>query len=205
MKLSKAQKVAESLAGVLSPHCERVSIAGSVRRQKSEVKDIELVLIPDTEWTTDLFGEPDQKRNLLYDAVHKGIKEKYYCVEWIKPGTDKITPWHIKPDGKYWRGNMYPAGGLPVSDASIKVDIFLATPQNWGAIFLIRTGSADFSQAVVTHALRVGYKFDEGFLTCRGHKVETPDEQTVFDRLGLQYIEPQNRLGIESLRAKVRK
>ena len=46
MKYSKALKIAEDVKSQLAPHCERIAIAGSIRRKKVEVGDIEIVAIP---------------------------------------------------------------------------------------------------------------------------------------------------------------
>lgn len=46
MLLSEALPIAERTLEQLSPHCERIAIAGSIRRGKGEVKDVEIVAIP---------------------------------------------------------------------------------------------------------------------------------------------------------------
>jgi DNA polymerase/3'-5' exonuclease PolX len=46
MRLNEALLIAEKVKDMLSPHCERIEIAGSIRRKKPEVKDIEIVAIP---------------------------------------------------------------------------------------------------------------------------------------------------------------
>lgn len=46
MNLAQATIIAERYRDQLAPHCERIEIAGSIRRGKPEVKDIELVAIP---------------------------------------------------------------------------------------------------------------------------------------------------------------
>ena len=46
MELEKARIIAIKLITLLSPHCERIEIAGSIRRNKPFVGDIELVAIP---------------------------------------------------------------------------------------------------------------------------------------------------------------
>lgn len=46
MKLEEAQVIAERIKAELAPHCERIEIAGSIRRKKPEVGDIEIVAIP---------------------------------------------------------------------------------------------------------------------------------------------------------------
>ena len=46
VELSKALLIANEVKRLLSPHCERIEIAGSIRRKKKEVGDIEIVAIP---------------------------------------------------------------------------------------------------------------------------------------------------------------
>ena len=47
MKLEQAQKLAEQIIEQIHPFCERIEVAGSLRRKKSEVRDIDIVLIPE--------------------------------------------------------------------------------------------------------------------------------------------------------------
>ena len=46
MELNKAKRIADKIKAELTPHCERIEIAGSIRRKKPEVGDIEIVAIP---------------------------------------------------------------------------------------------------------------------------------------------------------------
>lgn len=46
MKYNKALEIAEKVKKQLEPYCERIEIAGSIRRKKLEVGDIEMVAIP---------------------------------------------------------------------------------------------------------------------------------------------------------------
>lgn len=46
MELERAKGVAAEVVARLGPACERVEVAGSVRRRKAEVKDLEVVFIP---------------------------------------------------------------------------------------------------------------------------------------------------------------
>ena len=47
MKHADALKVAESLVEHFRPACERIEIKGSLCRLKSDVKDIDLLIVPD--------------------------------------------------------------------------------------------------------------------------------------------------------------
>ncbi|MBA7616099.1 hypothetical protein ES703_23390 [subsurface metagenome] len=46
MELERAQKIAEGVVGGLEQYCEQIEVAGSIRRKKPQVNDIDLVLVP---------------------------------------------------------------------------------------------------------------------------------------------------------------
>ena len=50
MKLERAQKIATEVIKQLSPYCQRIEVAGSIRRRKAIVHDIDLVLVPSDAW-----------------------------------------------------------------------------------------------------------------------------------------------------------
>lgn len=189
----EANGLAHRLAVAMVPYCERVQIAGSIRRGKSEVKDLELIAVP--RWAerpgADLFGEP-VRANLLFEwatghAPGLGIT-------WIKPGTSEIIEWPVKEHGKYWRG-MVTDG-----TTTVKLDLFLATPENFGILLLIRTGSAEFSQAVVTHGKRIGIPCVDGYLQNADGRIVTEEETDAFAVLGLEWLPPPARTGPEAVR-----
>lgn len=198
--LQQARERAIKLVETMRPYCERVEIGGSIRREVESVKDIEIVAVPKMEFAPvedqvrDLFGSPPkapENVNLLHFWAVKSSG-----VRWIKTGTRDIVDWQPKPDAKYYRGLL---------TCGMKLDLFLATPENFGLIFAIRTGSKDFTAALVTHARTVGFPSVDGYLTRSlgdgsTERIATPDEQTVFEVLGLEYVEPRDRQGWESLR-----
>jgi len=48
--LERAQKIAKGVVNHLSPYCSRLEVAGSVRRKKPWVNDIDFVMIPLDPW-----------------------------------------------------------------------------------------------------------------------------------------------------------
>ena len=50
MELEKARAVANKVIERLSPYCQRIEVAGSIRRRKPLVRDIDIVLIPSDPW-----------------------------------------------------------------------------------------------------------------------------------------------------------
>ena len=76
----------------------------------------------------------------------------------------------------------------------IKLDLFFAERGNWGLIYAIRTGSADYSHKVLaTEWVKRGYKSEDGYLTANGKQVEVYEEKDLFNRIGLAFIEPELR------------
>jgi DNA polymerase (family 10) len=55
MFLERARQTADAVVKRLAPHCRKIEVAGSIRRLRPRVHDIDIVLIPDDAWT--LYGE----------------------------------------------------------------------------------------------------------------------------------------------------
>ncbi len=71
-KLEEAKAIALRVCERIAPACERVEVAGSIRRGKPQVGDIELVVIPrfETKTVDDMFGPVQSpKRNVLWDLL----------------------------------------------------------------------------------------------------------------------------------------
>lgn len=165
--LSQMQKAANNIVALLEPHCTRIQIAGSIRRKKPFPGDIEIVCIPKAiEVTDDLF-------DTRMDVSPEFIKQ-VNCWEKVKG----------EPEGKYTQRIV----------DGVKLDLFMATPQNWGYILAIRTGSAEYSHWVLAATwVRLGYKGVDGNLTREGKVVPVPEETTLFELLKLDFVEPENR------------
>lgn len=167
--LDTAEMIAKSTVSLLYPYCERIEIAGSVRRRKPTVGDIELVAIPKFE--TDMFGATTQDHLLdLFD--------------WATIGK------FVKGGHKYKQIEL---------DTGINLDLFIVTPPaQFGIQFMIRTGSADFSHRLVTPRKYGGlmpsnYRVKDGAIWSDNHIIKTPNEQDVFDLIGVPFIQPELR------------
>ena len=49
MELEKAKKIADEIVSRLRPYCDAIAIAGSIRRKRPWVNDIDVVLIPNNQ------------------------------------------------------------------------------------------------------------------------------------------------------------
>lgn len=74
MQLAQAKTIAEGLVEAFKPYCRRVQIAGSIRRERPEVKDIEIVAVPHMRFGEDLFGNPGEPYSVLDDALLKMLQ-----------------------------------------------------------------------------------------------------------------------------------
>jgi DNA polymerase/3'-5' exonuclease PolX len=54
MELGKAKVIADAVVKALEPHCEGILVAGSIRRRKAIVNDIDIVLIARDRWNLDM-------------------------------------------------------------------------------------------------------------------------------------------------------
>jgi DNA polymerase/3'-5' exonuclease PolX len=160
MNYHKALEIAEKVKAELAPHCDRIEIAGSIRRKKPEVKDIEIVAIPKP-YETGLFESGVASVVNRWERVKGELPCKY---------TQRILP------------------------EGIKLDLFFAQRNNWGLIFAIRTGSADFSHKVLaTQWVKRGYKSENGHLMSRGQQISVLEEEDLFNRIGLPWVDPEKR------------
>ena len=50
MELEKAKVIASEVIRRLAPYCSRIEVAVSIMRKKSEVRDVDIVLIPSDPW-----------------------------------------------------------------------------------------------------------------------------------------------------------
>jgi DNA polymerase/3'-5' exonuclease PolX len=153
MQHPDALTLAQYIEAALSPACDRIAIAGSIRRRKEKVGDIELLTIPKigaVQRGGTLFSE---QGCLLNRALHKRVEA----------GTLEVVKGH-GGDHKFRQYRIMP----PVVTDPVGLDIFTATREGWGYQLAIRTGPADYSQRLVTQRYKGGLLDDE-YRTHKGH------------------------------------
>ena len=169
MKWEIAAYHAELIHVALMPYSVRCEVAGSVRRKAKDPHDIELVCIPRATTMQTLFGETEEVRDHRWIEATKGV-------------------------GRIVKGKLATGKYIQFDRDGIQVDLFLATPENWGLIYAIRTGPASYSHHVLAASwVRRGYRSIAGMLTRYGTPVAVPDENTLFSLIGMPYQQPQKR------------
>ena len=218
---AEALPVAEELRELLAPACERIVIAGSLRRRKALVSDVELVAEP--RYYDAAEGLFDTVRRSALDAVVATLDRREVRLH-RRDGSEEVQT----RDGNAYKALAY--RGLPV-------DLFLVRPvecaacgrqpagepvaddgrqpqtaarsracsgcpscgsesligSSWGVILTIRTGPADFSRELVTRCRTWGRRVQGGRLYVYGRYVPCPDERTFLAEVGMPWLEPEER------------
>jgi DNA polymerase (family 10) len=156
MELLKAQQTAEEVKGKLLPYCSMIEIAGSIRRKKEFVHDLDIVVIPSNE------GQ------FIYALQSLGK---------IKMGGQKLIRCEL------------PSGFV--------LDIYIATPETWATLLLIRTGSKESNIRLCSLAKQKGMKLHADgsglFKISTCERIAGDTEQSIFAALGLKYLRPEER------------
>jgi DNA polymerase/3'-5' exonuclease PolX len=176
-----ARKVAEQLVTELAPRCERIEIAGSLRRGKADVGDIEILYVPRI-GQVHVAGELFPKSGSLADELIE---------QWLTRGV--LTKRSSINGSATWGAQnklaMHVASGIPV-------DLFATTGERWFVSLVVRTGSKEMNTHLASSALRRGMQLHAyGVLenTKTGEQIIPQSEREVFERLGVSYREPTER------------
>lgn len=128
MQLKIAEQIAVSICYQLQPFCSKINIAGSVRRKKAEVKDIEIICVP----------KFDEVKDLFESVCGKKISAEF---SEIVNGLGTIIKGNA--DGRMMQIQL---------QEGIMLDLFMPVPDDYYRQYAIRTGSADYAHRVIANA-----------------------------------------------------
>ncbi len=185
LPLVEARRIAHDLANLLRPACERIAIAGSIRREKADIGDVEIVAIPKIREqyvaSADMFGAPATETMNLLDEMSAGLLLRGI----FQKRLNKLGrgAWGIDLKWGVYQG--------------FNIDLYSTTADQWACTLAIRTGSAEFSHHLVTPRSQGG--FCPSNLEVKGWRVrrrdthellETPEEADLFAALGMLCPDP---------------
>jgi len=212
MKYQDAQNIASYLFDQVKGACEvgnllvqyqvpLCTIAGSLRRDKPEVHDIEIVASPSLKTPRPEFGKQIYKTE--FDKKLAALEESGHLR--FVMGGDKLKKYEV----------VMSAFGLPPTLNPFHVEFYLCTPPaQYGVLLTIRTGPAkdndNFSKWMVTQkelggALPDGYRVKHGAvwkedqLDARQEPIKgqtplhMPDELDFFKFCQVKWVSPQHR------------
>ncbi len=179
--LADAERLAHELSALLAPQCERVMIAGSIRRGCRFVGDIELLYIPRCiEQQSDLF------------AVEQFDLAADYIEEWIVAGVlrKRLSSVGLPTWGAKNKLATHVATG-------IDIDLFATTHECWHNALVCRTGPKSSNVRIAEAAKAQGENWNvygPGFTHATTGRVHIcASEMDVFHHVGLPYLSPAIR------------
>jgi DNA polymerase/3'-5' exonuclease PolX len=180
---TRAKMIAEELCYLLKPSCARIEIAGSIRRKKPDVGDIEILYIPFMRTMpdpADLFATIEVN---LADRRIRDLEEA------------KVLERRLNVKGRETFGDRNKLVRHVVS--GIPVDLFAATEENWFNYLVCRTGPAELNQRIASAAIAIGWQWNPygpGFTAKdNGQVARMETEEDVFDFVGIPYVGPDQR------------
>lgn len=176
--LAVARELVAPLRAITEPN--RLICAGSLRRRKDRVGDVELLYIPR------LVSEPDG----LFDTRQVSLVD-HLLDELVRAGVlaKRLNTLGSEIWGEKNKLAVHVASGIPV-------DFFAASEANWFNYLVCRTGSAENNVRIASAAKAKGWQWNPygaGFTDQSGTVVPVRSEREVFDLVGLDYLEPWER------------
>lgn len=184
--LAEALAAAEELRALLAPGCERIEVAGSIRRRREAVKDIELVAVPRIEEAAaaDLWGTPEPVDRLMERLV--GL-----AADGLLVPRDVMVH---RADGTVERQRRVGQAYQALVFRGFPVDLFIVRPPaEWGVLFAIRTGPGDWNERLVTGCRRFFRRVEGGRVMHFNEHVPCPEESDFFRAIGQPWVEPPDR------------
>jgi DNA polymerase (family X) len=169
MNLSFAQRCADRLLEWLAPFADRIEVAGSLRRGKSVVGDIDLVVIPKQVTEQDLFGTTGVTRNVTWKEIDRRATADGWTL--LRAGAE-IVSWTTK---------------------GVQVDVFWTTHEHWGTALMQRTGSKEHNIWLSNYAVIQGGKWHPNVGLYLRNKRFSQTEEEIYQAIGLSFIPPEKR------------
>jgi DNA polymerase/3'-5' exonuclease PolX len=189
----EAISIAKAFVAEIEDCCDRLIVAGSLRRRLAMIGDVEVVAVPKVETIPryDVFGNITQQLHYdLLDAHMTALLE----ADTVSKRLDRNGVPRWGPTLKF------------LTFLGARIDLFCPSIERFGWILMLRTGPATFSRQLVVERGRLTKDGRpgllpptlaprEGWLTRRvsGERLVTPDERDVFRLFDLDYLEPQER------------
>ena len=179
----EAKAVAAEIMRWLDPACDRLVIAGSIRRQQPTVSDVEILYHSKTENRNDpadMFASIDV--NLVDEVI--ATMENAGVLERRKNVAGRET---FGPLNKLMRHRV---SGIPV-------DLF-SEPSlaGWCRSLVIRTGPKELNVRLITTAAKRGigvHAYGTGLTDIRGNPIACESEEQFFEICGARYLQPKDR------------
>jgi len=205
----EALPIAQKYLTMFEPLCHLAAIAGSIRRKRTYVKDIEIVCVPHQVEVYEQRFKPLPPMNDLFSEQQISEPEPPLKVIGYQPKQefiDMVNSWEkVKgdPTGRYTQR---------ILPDRMTLDLFIVVNEiDFYRQFAMRTGSADFSKNVISRQwVKNGWRgtsdglrrdsecvFKNDKYICMAEKPTLPpiwkSEEEFFNWLGLEWCPPEHR------------
>lgn len=189
LPLAQAADLAGKIAGDLRPVCQRVEVAGSIRRKRPDIGDIELLVIP------------RYSRSLLPDVPGVSLLDMHLVSlmargRLVRAWTGVDTRLEDLTCKDFYIGSLFSERKL------FKLQVNVSDVDRWPVELAIKTGPAEFSHRLVCHSdnaargfLPRGWRIEAGWQVWddRGERVVFRDEREFIECFCGAWIEPEKR------------
>lgn len=200
--LAEAELIAHAWLARFQPLCARAEIAGSIRRRKPEVGDIEICILPEPAGMyqlVTLLNRPDRAMAIHRDELRQLRARKETAEAKIKARLQELAAERGEPlrvKGEY--PGRYVQLVLP---EGLALDMFICLPTTWALNFFVRTGSVEFSAAMAERSKSLGYVWHEALVYRRdpesgdptGASIQLREEKDVFELFKINWVAPERR------------
>lgn len=160
-----ARGIVEKLESI--PGTTHIAIAGSLRRHKETIGDI------------DLLATTSKPKQLI--AAFKSLR---YIDEILEEGPNKLMVRYVN---------------------GLQGDLLILKPSEHGAALVHFTGSPEHNILLRERAIKKGMKLSEHGLFRGQTRIASRTEQQVYHHLGLQFIQPEIRVGANEIEAAAKR
>ena len=184
-------------------------ICGSYRRNKSFSSDLDILIYPqknydDGDKNEDKNGDKNEDKNgdnvkiilgSILDTVVTELFDEYFIIERFT--TLGKTHFQGLATFKYFGNKKYLKQNFDVSVSVIRLDIIIVNKNSLYPALIHFTGSSMFNQKLRLHAKNKNMKLNEFGLyildKTKYVNIDIKSEEDLFKKLGLNYVEPENR------------
>jgi DNA polymerase/3'-5' exonuclease PolX len=186
MTLATAQKYAAQIVEWLLPNCERIEIAGSIRRQRPEVNDIDIVCIPKQTVYTDMFKVETGRQNHLWMFLINYVNNH--------PSRNVVASVATGERVRIIQGDQPGCKQMIIQLPKVQLDLWFADESNFASRLLMRTGSKEHNIWFAQRAQDRGGKWNpyEG-LWLNNRRLPAATEADLYTALGVSPVDPINR------------
>jgi DNA polymerase (family 10) len=171
LSLANGEAIAAKIISALAPMCERIEVAGSIRRRRQSVGDVDIVLLPKPGELNSIAARLDRNTEVIQDGE-----------------SNKIRILHLPNLGLSVQIDVFVA--KPAEGTLLET-----IPSNFGSILLCRTGCVSHNIRLVQRAkIRcLEWDYTRGVLNAAGKVLASAEESDIYRVLDLPFQEPQNR------------